>query len=246
MIVIGDIGNTEIKIFIFKKNKVIYKKRFKTLDLTKEYIKKNFKFINKNKKQIKKIVFSSVVPKKYSIFKSYFQNKIKIKCIEIKSLNLKKILTIKVNKKQIGSDRLANAISVINQKSNFIVVDFGTATNFDVVIKNRYEGGIIAPGVKLSLNNLSSNASLIPKINLTKVKSVIGKNTNSAVKSGFFYGYSGLINNIIKLIFIQTGLKYKIILTGGFATMFRKSIKFNCIVKKDLTIQGILKIANNL
>ena len=83
------------------------------------------------------------------------------------------ILKIKVNKKQIGSDRLANAISVINNKKNYIIVDFGTATNFDVVIKNNYIGGILAPGVNLSLNTLSDKASLIPKIKLEKIKSIL-------------------------------------------------------------------------
>ena len=64
-------------------------------------------------------------------------------------MNLKKILKIEVNKYQVGSDRLANAISVINNKDNFIILDFGTATTFDVVLKNKYKGGIIAPGVNL-------------------------------------------------------------------------------------------------
>ena len=178
-------------------------------------------------KQIKKIVFSSVVPKKYSIFKSYFQNKIKIKCIEIKSLNLKKILTIKVNKKQIGSDRLSNAISVNDKKNNYIIVDFGTATTFDVVIKNNYLGGIISPGVNLSLNTLISKASMIPKIKLKSISKVLGKNTLEAVRSGFYWGYLGLIENIIRKISKKTKKKYKIIFTGGLSHLFKKTISFN-------------------
>ena len=84
------------------------------------------------------------------------------------------------------------------QKGKYkIVVDFGTATTFDVIKKNNYLGGVIAPGVTLSLDNLIKKASLIPKIELHKSKSIIGKNTEQAVLSGFFWGYNGLINGII-------------------------------------------------
>ena len=87
---------------------------------------------------------------------------------------------------------MTNAISLVNNKNNFIVLDFGTATTFDVLIKNTYSGGIIAPGVKLSLNALSDKATLIPKIDLKQIKNVIGNNIISAVRSGFFWGYAGL------------------------------------------------------
>ena len=85
-------------------------------------------------------------------------------------------------------------------KDNFIILDFGTATTFDVVLKNRYMGGIIAPGVNLSLKTLIKKARLIPDTKLTKIKNIIGKNTQNAVRSGFYWGYQGLIENIINLI----------------------------------------------
>ena len=97
-------------------------------------------------------------------------------------------MKIKANYNQVGSDRLTNAISLTNNKNNYIILDFGTATTFDVLIKDTYSGGIIAPGVRLSLNTLSDKATLIPKIDLKKVKNVIGNDTISAVRSGFFLG----------------------------------------------------------
>ena len=112
--------------------------------------------------------------------------------------------------KQIGSDRIANAIGIIDYKNNFIVLDFGTATTFDVVVKDCYKGGIIAPGVNLSLNTLSSKAKLIPNIKLSKAKNIIGKNTQNAVKSGFYWGYQGLIENIINMIERETKRRYKL------------------------------------
>ena len=158
-------------------------------------------------------------------------------------MKLNKLLKIKVNQKQIGSDRLANAISVIDKKNNFIVVDFGTATNFDVIIKDNYIGGVLAPGVSLSLSTLSDKASLIPKIKLEKPKSIIGKNTISAIRAGFYHGYAGLIDNIIKMIIKQTGKSFNIILTGGHSSLFKNSIKNKTIIKKNLTINGVLKAA---
>jgi type III pantothenate kinase len=131
----------------------------------------------------------------------------------------------------------------LNNKTNFIILDFGTATTFDVLIKNTYKGGVIAPGVKLSLNTLSDKATLIPKINLKKIKNVIGNNTISAVRAGFFWGYSGLIDNIINLIKKETGKSFKIIITGGFSSLFKKSIKAKVIQNKDITINGLIKIS---
>ena len=244
MYLIGDIGNTDIKICLFNnKLKLIRKIRLKTSLLNNNYLANNLKFINKYKSKITKVLISSVVPLAYKNIKKFIEKSIKINCIELKKLKLNNLLKIKVNKKQIGSDRLANAIAVIDKKRNFIVVDFGTATNFDVVIKDSYIGGILAPGVSLSLNTLSDKASLIPKIKLNKIKNVIGKNTTAAIRAGFYHGYSGLIDNIIKMIIKQSGKSFNIILTGGYSYLFKNSIKGKTIIKKDLTINGVLKAA---
>ena len=138
---------------------------------------------------------------------------------------------------------MANAISVINEKNNYIILDFGTATTFDVLIKKTYHGGVIAPGVKLSLNTLSDRASLIPNINLKKTNKVIGLNTINAVRSGFFWGYAGLIDNIVNLIKKETKKSFKIIITGGFSDLFKKSIKTKVTLNKDITINGLIKAA---
>ena len=244
MYLIGDIGNTDIKICLFNNNlKLVKKIRLKTILLNNIYLSNKLKFIKKYKSKIVKVLISSVVPLAYKNIKKFIEKSIKINCIELKKLKLNNLLKIKVNKKQIGSDRLANAIAVIDKKRNFIVVDFGTATNFDVVVKNSYIGGILAPGVSLSLNTLSDKASLIPKIKLNKIKNVIGKNTTAAIRAGFYHGYSGLIDNIIKMIIKQSGKSFNIILTGGYSYLFKNSIKGKTIIKKDLTINGVLKAA---
>ena len=244
MYLIGDIGNTEIKICLFDKNyKVVKKLILKTNLISNKYLASKLNFLKKYSSKINIILFSSVVPPVYSVIRKFLKKKLKQKCIELKQINLNKLVKIMVNKKQVGSDRISNAIGIIDKKSNFIILDFGTATTFDVLIKNTYFGGIIAPGVKLSLNTLSDKATLIPKIDLKKINKVIGNNTITAVRSGFFWGYAGLIDNIINLIKKETRKSFKIIITGGFSNLFKKSINTKVNHNKDITINGLIKIS---
>ena len=244
MLILGDIGNSETKIFLVNSDGKIMKKiKFSSKAITTLILNKKFKILINNFRNIKKILFCSVVPKNFRFIKKFISKKTKIKCYEIKELNLKSILKINANFKQVGSDRLANAISLMNNKDNFIILDFGTATTFDVITGKTYNGGVIAPGVNISLNTLSDKASLIPKINLKKIRKVIGIDTNTAVRSGFFWGYAGLIDNIINLIKKESKKKYKVIVTGGFSNLFKESIKTKVIENKDITIKGLIKIS---
>ena len=247
MKIIGDIGNTEVKICLINNNfKIKQKISIKSADIYKYNLTRKLKTIINNKEKIECIVFSSVVPNIYKKLSHFFETNFNKSIIEVKSLKLNKIINIKVNKKQVGSDRLANSIATIDSKENYIIIDFGTATTFDVILKNQYLGGIISPGINLSLNTLIAKASLIPKINLKKISFVIGKNTNEAVRSGFFWGYAGLIDNMIKLIKKQTKSDFKVILTGGLADLYKNSINTKCKVDRDLTIKGIIKITKKL
>ena len=244
MYILGDIGNSDTKIFLVnKKNRILKKINLNTKNINNQNLNKKIKFLTKDLKIIEKILFCSVVPKSFNLIKRHFYKKTKIKCYEIKDLNLRSLIKIKVNFKQAGSDRLTNAISLQNNRDNFIILDFGTATTFDVVIKKNYTGGIIAPGVKISLDTLSDKASLIPQINLKKITNVIGSNTISAVRSGFFWGYAGLIDNIVNLIKKETGKSFRLVITGGFSDLFKNSIKTKFIQNKNITLKGLIKIA---
>ena len=244
MYILGDIGNTETKLcLVSKKNKILKKIIFLSKSVNNKQLNSLFK---KNKikfNKIEKILFCSVVPKTFDVVRKFLSKKIKLKCFEVKNLNLKSLIKIKVDYKEVGSDRITNAISLMNNKNNFIILDFGTATTFDVLVKNTYYGGIIAPGVRLSLNTLSDKATLIPKIDLKKINKVIGNNTITAVRSGFFWGYAGLIDNIINLIKKETRKSFKVIITGGFSNLFKNSIKTKVSHNEDITIKGLIKIS---
>ena len=244
MFIFGDIGNSETKVFLVSSNNRIIKNiNFPSNKINEKTLNSKFKILVKDFKKIRKILFCSVVPKSFSLIKKFLSKKTKIRCYEVKDLNLKSLINIKVNYKQVGSDRLTNAISLIDYKNNFIILDFGTATTFDVLINKTYRGGVIAPGVKLSLNTLSDKATLIPKVNLKKIKKVVGVDTISAVRSGFFWGYAGLIDNIVNLIKKETNKSFKLVITGGFSDLFKESIKTKLIKDKEITIKGLIKIS---
>ena len=244
MYILGDIGNSETKVFLVNTNyKIIRNINFPSKGVNKKVLNANFKILVKDFKKVKKVLFCSVVPKSFDLIKKFFLKKTKNKCYEIKDLNLKSLINVNVNYKQVGSDRLTNAISLLDNKNNFIILDFGTATTFDVLIKKSYRGGVIAPGIKISLNTLSDKATLIPKINLKKISKVVGIDTVSAVRSGFFWGYAGLIDNIVNLIKKETGKSFKLVITGGFSDLFKKSIKTKLTKDKDITIKGLIKIS---
>ena len=125
MYILGDIGNTETKLcLVSKKNRILKKITFLSKSLNSKKLNNLFKKNKIKLNKIEKVLFCSVVPKTFSIIKKFLSKKIKSKCFEVKNLNLKSIIKIKVDYKQVGSDRITNAISLMNNKSNFIIYRF--------------------------------------------------------------------------------------------------------------------------
>ena len=247
---VGDIGNTFTKLSLLNQDyKIIRSYNIKTVQLNSKKINSVFfQKILKNKKINKNILFSSVVPKTYKNIK-FFLNKKNFISYEIKELKVNQIIKIKIkNTKQVGSDRIANAVgSYYEYKKNCLIIDFGTATTFDIVKKpGIYDGGVIAPGINLSMVNLNKFTALLPLFNLKTGFKTYGKNTKDALNAGFIWGYQGLINNIIKKISLTSKTNYKIILTGGYANLFKKYINNYPVVDQNITIKGIIKIYKQL
>ena len=247
--IVGDIGNTLTKISLLNKNfKIVKSHSVETKKLNNIRNLNNFckKIIIKNLN--KKILFSSVVPKVFKSMKVFFIKK-KYKLLELKNLNLNSVIKFRVDDpKKVGSDRIANAIGASNDyRENIIIIDFGTATTFDVVKKSGfYDGGVIAPGITLSIKNLYKSTALLPLISLKNKQKNYGKNTYDALNAGFLWGYEGLINNIIKKISLKSKKNYKILLTGGYAKIFQKYIKKKATIDENITIKGLIKIYKEL
>ena len=147
---------------------------------------------------------------------------------------------------QPGPDRLANAAAAFDRHGgNSVVVDFGTATNFDVVAEDgAYVGGVIAPGVNLSLEALHSGAAALPHVDISQPDKVIGTNTVGCIQSGVFWGYTGLIEGIVARIKDEYGVPMKVIGTGGLASLFEQGDHLFDTIEDDLTMHGLTVIYN--
>ncbi len=143
-----------------------------------------------------------------------------------------------------GPDRLANAAGAYDRHGgDLIVVDFGTATNFDVVAHDgAYVGGPIAPGVNLSLEALHLGAAALPHVDITKPEKVIGTNTVGCIQSGVFWGYTGLIEGLTDRVKAEYGKPMKVIGTGGLAPLFSQGDMLFDSVDDDLTMHGLTVI----
>ena len=244
MIVI-DIGNTNIALGIISKQKIKKTIRFNTkekkltIKLDKYFSLQN---ISKYNLDFKVCIVSSVskVPEKEIKF---FFKTLDFKFLNINLKNIPKTIKFNYNYSQLGADRIANTFAAIKKYGkNSLVVDFGTATTFDVIINNVYQGGLISPGINISHDALVYNASKLNKISINKIKKIIGNNTKSSMQSGFYWGYISLINGVIKRIIVEKKFNPKIIITGGLAKTFETQIKYQTNYEPNLTLEGLYLI----
>jgi len=145
------------------------------------------------------------------------------------------------NPDEVGADRLLNALAAHNHyRGPLVVVDFGTATTFDVVdAKGAYLGGVIAPGINLSIEALHQAAARLPRIGIGRPQSVIGRSTIPAMRSGTYWGYIGLIEGLLARIEGEYGEKLKAIATGGLAPLFSEGTTKFTAIDPDLTLDGL-------
>jgi len=236
-----DIGNTNIDFVNFNNLTNMYSNKF-TVD-TSDILNGRLGNINKKIKKnfYKGALCSSVVPNAFNKLKKMLKSK-NVHLNEIKQRNLDLPIKIKINKpKQVGSDRVVNAIAAFKiYKRNSIIIDFGTATTFDVMVKNTYIGGMITPGINLSLKVLKEATAKLPLIKLKKTNKYIGKDTVSAMNNGMYWGYIGLIKELVKKIIKETKKKYLVIFTGGLANIFFSSFPFkDKVIDQQITLKGI-------
>ncbi|HEV2551532.1 MAG TPA: type III pantothenate kinase [Stellaceae bacterium] len=142
---------------------------------------------------------------------------------------------------EVGADRLLNAVAAHDRyKGPLVVVDFGTSTNFDVVDKDgNFCGGVIAPGVNLSMTALHMAAAKLPSVRVRRIERVIGKNTVACMQSGLFWGYVGLIEGLVARIKREFGSPMRVIVTGGLAPLFEGAIEGIDHTDPDLTLWGL-------
>ena len=247
MLLAIDIGNTNIKYGVYKDNKLVASFRVssrlsRTADEYGSVLVNLLTDRNIEKSEISGIIISSVIPAlNYTICHmcEYFFS---ITPIMVEP-GVKTGLNIKTDSpKEVGADIIVNSVSAFHKYGGpVVVIDFGTATTFDVVSENcELLGVIIAPGIKTSLEGLIQNTAQLPMIEIDAPKSVIGKNTKTSMQAGVVFGFSGLVENILDRIKKELGLnEIKVVATGGLGEMIAKEVKAIKKIDRTLTLDGL-------
>lgn len=248
MLLAIDIGNTNVVFALCDGNNTTAQWRIRTDPhrTADEYAVWLFTLMqeeNIDRAKVNGVILSSVVPDAIFELKTFARKYLKQEPLVL--ANGEQVdcgMPIKLdNPKELGADRLINAYAAWAQHNQaLIVVDFGTATTFDVVSgKGEYLGGVIAPGINLSLEALQHAAARLTGIAITHPQKVVGSSTTAAMQSGIYYGYAGLIEGIVSRIKDERKEDMKVIATGGLAPLYADATKAIDVVDQDLTIRGL-------
>lgn len=245
MLLVLDVGNTQTSFGVFKSGKLVQHWRAETyLSRTSdEYASFLFPLMDHaglNPEEYEGVAICSVVPPVEETFTTFCRHYLRREPFRLSAAS-KMGFTIQVdNPTEVGADRLANTAYAVERLSlPAIVVDLGTATTFDVITRNKiYQGGIILPGVRMGAESLSSKTSLLPMIDISFPKTVIGKNTISCIQSGVLFGYCDAIDGLLDRLQKELGTQCEIALTGGLAALFHSKLRATTKLLPDLTLEG--------
>jgi type III pantothenate kinase len=252
MLLVIDVGNTNVVFAVFDGDMLKDQWRIstdtrRTADEYGVWLTQVLEHSKISPDSIKGAVVASVVPQTLfdlrQLTKRYFNTELMV--LGDPRLKLKTGVGVKIdNPAEVGADRLVNAFAAWSRyKRALIVVDFGTATTFDVVSgQGDYIGGVIAPGINLSLDALHRAAAKLPNIAISRPDKVIGTNTVGAMQSGIYYGYVGLVEGIAARIKAEYKAPMLVISTGGLASLYAKSCPVIEHVEPDLTIYGLKEL----
>jgi type III pantothenate kinase len=187
------------------------------------------------------VIISCVVPPLTAAFEDLCRHYLKVQPLFV-GPGIKTGMPIRYdNPKEVGADRIVNAVAAYEKyRCALIAVDFGTATTFDYVNEaGEYEGGAIAPGVKIAAEALFHQASKLFRVEMVAPPRVIAKDTAAAIQSGVVYGYASLVDGILMRMFEELGSKVKVIATGGLARVIVEQTKLVDEIEDDLTMDGL-------
>lgn len=249
MILAVDIGNTNIVVGFLNETKIIHSGRIST-DRNKTEIdfliqlRLMLTIYNIENKDIQGSILSSVVPELTNYVAKAMEELLHKKPIII-GAGIKTGLNIKIDNPQtLGADRVCDAVCVLEEyQAPAIIIDMGTATTISIIDRNKnHIGGLIIPGIKTSLESLSSHASQLPYISLDEPKGLIGKNTVDCMKSGIVYGFASMIDGLIERIKDEYGSDLMIIATGGLAPLIIPHTKNHITYDPELLLKGLYYI----
>lgn len=246
MILVVDVGNTNIVLGIYEDKELLHHWRLSTnrSATADEYgmmMYNLFHHAGITLNQVEGVIISSVVPPLMFVLESLCLKYLK-KSPLIVGPGIKTGLNIRYeNPREVGADRIVNAVAAIElYGSPCIVVDFGTATTFDYIDENaQYVGGAVAPGIGISTEALYQRAAKLPRIELVKPKSVVGRNTIASMQAGIIYGFAGQVDGIVDRIRQEFRTEPKVVATGGLAELIFAESRTIQQVNPLLTLQGL-------
>ncbi len=250
MILTLDIGNTQIFGGVFLKDELVlqFRKTARQQFSSDEiglFLKGVLRENGFDPNGIKAISICSVVPDKMHSIRNACMKYFEIDPFVLKP-GVKTGLKIRYrNPVEVGADRIANAIGAIKSypNQNIIVVDFGTATTFCVISKEKeYLGGIIIPGIRISMESLEKETAQLPRVEIKEIQNVVGRSTVESIQSGLYFGQIGIVNEITKRVTVESfqGETPIIIGTGGFSSLFENADLFH-ETRKTLVLEGLLE-----
>lgn len=246
MLLLVDIGNTNIVLGVYKEEQLVYHWRIstdrqKTVDEYGLLLRQLFLANDLELEAINAVAISSVVPPLNNCLEEVILRYLQLQPLII-GPGVKTGMPISFdNPREVGADRIVNAVGAYEKYGGpCIVVDFGTATTYDAVSdKGAYLGGAIAPGVVISTEALFQHAAKLPRIELTKPNKIIGKNTVNCMQAGIVYGYIGQIEGIVQRMKRELDPKAKVIATGGLAKLFFAETESIDYYEPYLTLEGL-------
>jgi type III pantothenate kinase len=246
MLLVIDVGNTNTVLGVYDRKVLVDHWRIatekgKTPDEWGTMFRDLFLFDHLNIRDFEGLIISSVVPPVLDMLQGMADKYFHVKPLIVGPDIDTGIKIAYKNPAEVGADRIVNAVAAFERyKKSLIVVDFGTATTFDYVSpRGEYIGGVIAPGIGISAEALFQRTSKLPRVEILKPKKVIGENTVQCMQSGIFFGYVGLVDEIVRRMKKEVRSNPKVIATGGLAGLIANESETIEEVNEFLTLEGL-------
>ena len=246
MLLVMDVGNTNTSLGVFEGERLAWHwrlttERARTGDEYGVQARNLFAFAGLDFKSIDAVAIASVVPQLDYTLKRMSEDYLHLTPLFVDQSADTGLTILYDPPSDVGADRLCDAVAATHKYgAPCIVVDFGTATNFEVIEEGgRYLGGVITPGISISTDALFARAARLPRVGIERPQRVVGTSTVTAIQSGLYYGYAGLVDGILRRMIEELGRRPRVVATGGLAPLIATASEFVDEVDQTLTLDGL-------
>jgi type III pantothenate kinase len=246
MLLVMDVGNTNTSLGVFEDERLAWHwrlttERARTVDEYGVHARNLFAFAGLDFQGITAVAIASVVPQLNYTLKRMSEVYFHLTPLFIDHTTDTGLTILYDPPSDVGADRIVDAVAAMHKYgAPCIVVDFGTATNFEVIdAEGRYLGGVLTPGISISSDALFARAARLPRVGIERPQRVIGTSTVTAIQSGLYYGYAGLVDGILRRMIEELGHRPRVIATGGLAPLIATASEFIDEVDPTLTLDGL-------